>query len=159
MHTNANSISVSSSHAGFTFIEMMIVTVIIGILAAIAIPSYLNYIGKSQTVEGFTVSNGLRNEIAAHVWENKRFPNAAEVAVTGVIGRQANSLDGKYVAQNGVSVTPNTGIITVNFDAGNIAGKTLILTPEINTLNNQQVIQWVCSGTVGAHILPTSCQS
>ena len=159
MHTNAHPIPASNSQAGFTLIEIMIVTVIIGILAAIAIPSYLNYVGKSQTVEGFTVSNGLRSEIAAHVWENKRFPNASEVAVTGVIGRQANSLDGKYVAENGISVTPNTGIITVNFDAGNIAGKTLILTPEINTLNNQQVIQWVCSGTVGANILPTSCQS
>lgn len=144
---------------GFTLIEIMIVVAIIGILAAIAIPSYLNYVGRVQTVEGFTVSNGLRSEIAAHVWENKRFPNASEVAVTGVIGRQANSLDGKYVAENGMSVTPNTGIIIINFDAGNIAGKTLVLTPEINTLNNQQVIQWVCSGTVGRDKLPTSCQS
>jgi len=144
---------------GFTLIELMIVTAMIGILAAIAIPSYLNYIGKSQTVEGFTVSNGLRSEIAAHVWENKRFPNAAEVAVTGVIGRQANSLDGKYVSKNGVKVAPNTGVIIINFDAGNIAGKTLVLTPEINILNNQQVIQWVCSGTIGKDKLPTSCQS
>lgn len=143
---------------GFTLIELMIVTAIIGILAAIAISSYLNYIGKSQTVEGFTVSSGLRSEIAAHVWENKRFPNAAEVAVTGIIGRQADALDGKYVAENGISVTPNTGIIVINFDAGNIAGKTLVLTPEINTLNNQQVIQWVCSGTVGTEKLPASCQ-
>ena len=144
---------------GFTLIELMIVTAIIGILAAIAIPSYLNYIGKSQTVEGFTVSSGLRSEIAAHVWENKRFPNAAEVAVTGIIGRQANSLDGKYVSENGVKVAPNTGVIIINFDAGNIAGKTLVLTPEINTLNNQQVIQWVCSGTVSRDRLPTTCQN
>lgn len=143
---------------GFTLIELTIVIAIIGILAALAIPSYLNYVGRSQAVEGFTVSNGLRSEIAAHIWENKRFPNAAEVAITGIIGRQANSLDGKYVAENGISVTPNTGIIIINFDAGNIAGETLVLTPEINTLNNQQVIQWVCSGTVGADILPPSCK-
>lgn len=144
---------------GFTLIELMIVTAIIGILAAIAIPSYLNYIGKSQTVEGFTVSSGLRSEIAAHVWENKRFPNATEVAVTGIIGRQADALDGKYVSENGVKVAPNTGVIIINFDAGNIAGKTLVLTPEINTLNNQQVIQWVCSGTVSRDRLPTTCQN
>lgn len=148
----------NSKQDGFTLIESMIVIAIIGVLAVIAIPSYLNYVGRSQTVEGFTVSNGLRSEIAAYVWENKRFPSAAEVAVKGIIGRQADSLDGKYVAENGISVTPNTGII-INFDAGNIAGKTLVLTPEINTLNNQQVIQWVCSGTVGADMLPTSCQS
>lgn len=155
---NSDSSHYDSNQAGFTLIELMIVIAIIGVLAAIAIPSYLNYIGRSQAGEGFTVSNGLRSEIAAHLWENKRFPNAAEVAITGIIGRQANSLDGKYVAENGISVTPNTGIIIINFDAGNIAGETLVLTPEINTLNNQQVIQWVCSGTVGEDILPPSCK-
>lgn len=150
--------SYKNKQHGFTLIELMSVIAIIGVLAAIAIPSYLTYISKSQVIEGFTVSNGLRSEIAAHVWENKRFPGAAEVAMTGIIGRQANSLDGKYVAQNGISVTPNTGIITVNFDAGNIAGKTLILTPEINLNTNEQLIKWVCSGTVGANTLPANCK-
>lgn len=143
---------------GFTLIELMIVIAIISVLSAIAIPSYLNNVGRSQTVEGFTVSNGLRSEIAAHIWENKRLPNAADVAVTGIIGRQATTLDGKYVAKNGVSVTANTGIITINFDAGHIAGKTLILTPTINLNTNEQVIKWVCSGTVGANNLPPNCQ-
>lgn len=155
---NSDSSHYDSNQAGFTLIEIMIVIAIIGILAAIAIPSYLNYIGKSQTVEGFTISNGLRSEIAAYVWENKRFPNAADVVITGNIGKQANALDGKYVAANGVSVTADTGVITVTFDSGNIAGKTLILTPEINTNNNQNLIQWVCSGTVGANSLPSNCK-
>ena len=136
----------------------MIVIAIIGILAVIAIPNYMSYVGRTQAIEGFMVTDGLRSEIGIWVWEHKAFPDVVTVAATGNIGKQANGLDGKYVQTNGVSVAANTGIITVNFDLGNIAGKTLILTPEINTLNNQQVIKWVCSGTVGVDKLPASCQ-
>ncbi|WP_201568344.1 pilin [Psychrobacter sp. JCM 18900] len=144
---------------GFTLIELMIVFAIIGILSAIAIPSYLNYIGRSQAVEGFTVSAGLRSEIGVYLWENKRFPNANEVSVTGKIGKQANTLEGKYIATSGISVTPDTGVIAINFDAGNIAGKTLILTPQMNSLNNQQVVKWSCNGTVDANKLPLGCRN
>ena len=146
------------NQVGFTLIELMIVIAIIGILAAIAIPNYMSYVGRTQTMEGFVVSDGLRSEIATWVWQYKAFPDAATVAATGNIGKQANALDGKYVQNNGVSVAPNTGIITVNFDSGNIAGKTLVLTPEINLNTNEQVIKWVCSGTVGTDKLPESCQ-
>ena len=158
MHTKDHSSLSSSSHSGFTLIELMIVIAIIGILAAIALPNYMSYVGRTQTMEGFVVSDGLRSEIAAWVWEYKAFPDAATVAATGNIGKQANALDGKYVQNNGVSVAPNTGVITVNFDSGNIAGKTLVLTPEINLNTNEQVIKWVCSGSVGTDKLPTSCQ-
>lgn len=159
MHTIAHSSPTSSSsHSGFTLIELMIVIAIIGILAAIALPNYLIYTARAQAVEGFVVSDTIRSDIATWVFENKVFPDAASVAVTGIIGRQANALDGKYVAANGVAVTADTGVITVTFDTGTNAGKTLILTPEINISNNQQVIKWVCSGSVGADRLPASCQ-
>ena len=148
----------SKEQNGFTMIEIMIVIAIIGILAAIAIPSYLNYIGKSQAVEGFTVSAGLRNEIGLYIWENKHFPNTNEVAITGNIGKKANTLKGKYIATNGISVTPDTGVITINFDGGNIAGKSLVLTPKLNTLSNQQIVKWTCSGTIALSQLPLSCQ-
>ncbi len=159
MRSIARTSPTHNRQAGFILIEIMIVIAIIGILAAIAIPNYMSYVGRAQVVEGFVVTDSIRSEIALQVFENKAFPDATAVSTTGTVGRQANSLDGKYVATNGVTVASNTGVITVTFDAGSIANQTLVLTPQINTNNNQNVIQWICSGTVGADKLPISCQN
>ena len=51
------------SEKGFTLIEIMIVVAIMAILAAIAIPSYLNYVARGQLSEAFSILDGLKSPV------------------------------------------------------------------------------------------------
>ena len=50
----------NTAQKGFTLIELMIVVAIIGILAAIAIPQYQNYISKSQVTRVIGETGSIR---------------------------------------------------------------------------------------------------
>ena len=146
---------------GFTLIELMIVIAIIGILAAIALPAYQEYVGRAQAMEAFTLSDGLRNEISVWAAEYHSFPDAAAIANSGYIGSQAVDLQGKYVSAGGVRVG-NNGRILITFARGNLSRQTMVLIPTLNVVNNEQIIKWKCGSdpenTVQERYLPASCR-
>ena len=53
-------IQINHAQKGFTLIELMIVVAIIGILAAIAIPQYQDYIARSQVNRVMAESGSLK---------------------------------------------------------------------------------------------------
>ena len=68
--------------AGFTLIEIMVVVVIIGILAAIAVPQYTEYVRRSQLSEAQSLLSDLRVQMEQFYQDNRTYTSAA----AGIIG-------------------------------------------------------------------------
>jgi type IV pilus assembly protein PilA len=75
---------------GFTLIELMIVVAIIGILAAVAIPSYQDYTARAQVTEAIGLSSGFKTGMAEYYADKGNWP-----ATLTAVG---DTTAGKYVA-------------------------------------------------------------
>lgn len=70
-----------SSLAGFTLIEMMIVVAILGILAAIAIPQYTEYVRRSRITEATNGMNDFRTRMEQFFQDNRTYLAAGNCGV------------------------------------------------------------------------------
>lgn len=65
-----------SSNRGFTLIEVLVVVVIIGILAAIAIPNYADYVMRSKIPEATSALSTMRSRMEQYFQDNRTYANA-----------------------------------------------------------------------------------
>ncbi|MEQ9728301.1 pilin [Pseudomonas sp. WHRI 8822A] len=143
---------------GFTLIELMIVVAIIGILAAIAIPAYQDYIARSQMAEAMTLSSGLKTNVS------EVFSQTGTCPANGSNGiATATDIKGNYVAQvvtGGTATAAGACTIVATMKATGVSqgvqGKTLTLTLS-NADKGSNV--WTCSSNADQKYLPTSCKN
>ena len=67
-------------NSGFTLIELMIVVAIIGILAAVAIPQYQNYVARAQVAEGLNLAGPFKLAISEYYITTGTYPNGGSRA-------------------------------------------------------------------------------
>ena len=152
----------SLTQIGFTLIELMIVVAIIGILAAIAIPQYQIYIGKTQATRLVNELGQLRLTVEECVQTGRT-----------VIGLGMNECDPRASGSNliiggsqvGVVLPNNMGVAQISNPLVLATSITATVSTQVNPRLAGKKIKWLrtsagswsCSSNIEALYLPNSC--
>ena len=125
---------------GFTLIELMIVVAIVGILAAIALPAYQDYVVRSKMSEAEAAIAACKTSVSEYISTHSNFP--ADIGAAG-----CGNTDTQFVV--GSTATVGTCNITYTSRNTGAVGGECVLTLTASTYTNgaASISDW--KGTYG----------
>jgi type IV pilus assembly protein PilA len=99
----------NKGNEGFTLIELLVVIIIVGVLAAIALPSFLNQIGKARGSEAKANIGTINRAQQAYRLENPAFSTNLPGLDAKISGKFYNYVIGGGTSTTGSVTTTSTG--------------------------------------------------
>ena len=153
-------IGIRNFKQGFSLIELMIVVAIIGILAAVAVPAYQDYIARTQVIEAVELMGAVKTPVAEFYADTGAWPTSSEFL------QIITTTSGKYVATLVPTTSASSFQVTATFKPIGVSPD-LVNTSMVLATNDSH--NWVCDnssitamgGNVGstlAKFRPTTCK-
>jgi type IV pilus assembly protein PilA len=137
-------LSKKKNNEGFTLIELLVVIIIIGILAAIALPSFLNQANKARQSEAQTYIGTMNRAQQAHYLEKNEFGGAISNLELGIKNTDnytyTTETSGEGTEADAISIADPSGVLK------GYGGRVYIGTGDDDAATSLGI---VCEGTAG----------
>jgi type IV pilus assembly protein PilA len=140
---------------GFTLIELMIVVAILGILAAIAIPTYMDYTKRAKVSEAISLLSGVANAIAEYHTSQGKMPTSLDEIGGEKTSRYVSAMRWEGNATSGNSTYGKISATLANIGTG-VDGNRLYLYVIYRGNNETYDKCWDWDGDLAVKYIPAS---